>query len=275
MSKKTTVEITNITPQMALEWLEHVAPNNRKVKGRRVQLYANDMRANRWHLGDQAITFNEDGELVNGQHRLHAIVASGCTVPMMVMRHAPNESMMVIDSGLKRSTDDNFAISGRDYPRNCGATVRQLLYGCKKRRLSITDQEVDEFMENNGEAISFAHECLYQGKMSKSVMRAVVARAWLKGSKRTRIREFCAVLMTGQSNGEEDQAAIRLRNWIYEMHSGTTRGHFKDLYGKTERALIAFMDGKKIDRLDPMKDEAFPIKSIDGGVEEEQMAIAV
>lgn len=78
--KEPRVQIMQITPQMAGNWLERNHPANRKLRPNKVRQYAADMRLNRWHLSTQVIAFDADKQVCNGQHTLHAVVESGCTV---------------------------------------------------------------------------------------------------------------------------------------------------------------------------------------------------
>ena len=72
----------NITPKMAAEMLErHLNPENQRRQSQSVvESYARAMRAGQWLLTHQGIAIDTNGELVDGQHRLSAIVASGATV---------------------------------------------------------------------------------------------------------------------------------------------------------------------------------------------------
>jgi len=268
---KPTVSIENVTPQMASQWIERIHPDNRKTRSRRINLYAADMMNDRWHLSNDAIVFSEDGHVINAANRLHAVVVSGKTVPFIVLKHAPEESKIIMDSGMKRSTDDNFKMSGLDYVRNCGATVRKLMYGYTQAAvLAITDQEVAEFMANNGDAVEFAHEHLH-GKVSKAIVRAVVARAYMKRASREKLTRFCEVLDSGMSVCKEEGVIIRLRNLLIDMDPDTraTTKKPRAIYGKTERALKAYLVGEDLARLEPQSMELFPIRSIDKFDEEE------
>jgi hypothetical protein len=84
---KTKVEI--ITPKMAMDWLEHHNPKNRPISETTVQSYAQDMKNKRWLLTHQGIAFNEDGHLIDGQHRLWAIVMADVEIEMSVTRGIP------------------------------------------------------------------------------------------------------------------------------------------------------------------------------------------
>lgn len=94
------VTIEDITPETAEVYLA-VNNNIRPLITRDVTAYANVMRRGEWQLTHQGIAFNEDGFLVDGQHRLAAIVESGVTVRMIVTRGVKRADAM--DCGRGRS----------------------------------------------------------------------------------------------------------------------------------------------------------------------------
>ncbi|MHB8531718.1 MAG: hypothetical protein ACYDC2_03255 [Solirubrobacteraceae bacterium] len=103
---KTTIE--TITPKIAAEMLTHANPKNRGGVNRqeRVRLYAKTMLAGLWLLTHQGIAFDESGMLVDGHHRLEAVVLSGCTVTMMVTRGCASTAMPGVDRGGGKTMKD-------------------------------------------------------------------------------------------------------------------------------------------------------------------------
>lgn len=81
---KTTVE--HITPKLALAYLAKNLKRNRPVSAATVASYTAEMQHGHWLLTHQGIAFDDAGHLIDGQHRLHAIVKSGVTVDMAVTR---------------------------------------------------------------------------------------------------------------------------------------------------------------------------------------------
>lgn len=75
-----------VTPEMAREWLENQAANRKPSRGV-IENYIKTMRDGRW-VADPALPlwFGEDGRLIDGQHRLHAVVAHGEPVDFYVAR---------------------------------------------------------------------------------------------------------------------------------------------------------------------------------------------
>lgn len=76
-----------ISPEQAAKWLER-NDNNRNVNVAKVKKMAKDMREGHWDTTHQGIAIASDGTLVDGQHRLLAIVESGVTVRMNVTFNA-------------------------------------------------------------------------------------------------------------------------------------------------------------------------------------------
>ena len=84
---KTTIK--EITPQWASQILETRNPQNRKLSERTVSRYANDIMCGNWCLTHQGIAFDENGDLLDGQHRLAAVVKAAKPVQMMVTSGIP------------------------------------------------------------------------------------------------------------------------------------------------------------------------------------------
>jgi hypothetical protein len=114
--------ITSINPQYAKHMKQHtliqtITPDKAKVmlrlnKGNRpirqnhVKKMAEDMKAGAWQITHQGIAFNKNGELIDGQHRLNAIIESGKAVTMAVTTNCECSSFTILDQGIKRSVSD-------------------------------------------------------------------------------------------------------------------------------------------------------------------------
>lgn len=96
-------EIMSVTPEMAAKWLSNNTATNRPISLAVVDSYARDMAAGRWDLTHQGIAFNQTGELVDGQHRLAAIVRSGATVRTVVSTGFAVEYNSPLDQGRLRT----------------------------------------------------------------------------------------------------------------------------------------------------------------------------
>ena len=92
-----------VTPEKAQEWLKLNPSNNRTISVRMVSRYARDMAEGRWNRTHQGIAFDVNGDLVDGQHRLHAVVQAGVPVHMLVVRGLGVDLRASIDQGLSRT----------------------------------------------------------------------------------------------------------------------------------------------------------------------------
>ena len=106
-----TTRIEIVTPEKAQEYLKRNTMNFRTISLSVVDAYARDMMAGKWELNGEPIQFNEDGVLLNGQHRLKAIIRSGCSIPMMIVEGIANNVSMY-DSGTIRSAASYASFNG-------------------------------------------------------------------------------------------------------------------------------------------------------------------
>lgn len=100
-----TVKWMDVTPKLAADWLNDNT-GNRNKRARRIATYARDMTHGNWLVTGDTIKFDTDGRLVDAQHRLEAIIASGTTQRMLVVRGLNPRVQDVLDTNLKRSASD-------------------------------------------------------------------------------------------------------------------------------------------------------------------------
>lgn len=138
---KPKVELRKVTPEWASEILkrhdERIVTGKyrqRPLNERDVAKYATDMKAGNWGVTGQGISFDEDGNLIDGQHRLAAVMRSGVTIEMVVIwdleSHVSKQvrTIDVIDIGKKRQVAQQLRIDGFEYYAEIGAAARCLLF---------------------------------------------------------------------------------------------------------------------------------------------------
>lgn len=114
------IEVKTITPEFAKDVLENRNPRNREISDRLVNRFAREMRKGRWLTTHQGIAFDENDDLVDGQHRLQAVCVAGIPVKMLVATELPVgvtvagleiRTMDVIDTGKARTTAQQLKMS--------------------------------------------------------------------------------------------------------------------------------------------------------------------
>lgn len=257
-----------ITPKMAEIMLLRNHKNRDPRKGH-VSFLAGQMLNGKFLLTHQGIAFDAGGVLIDGQHRLMAIVESGVTVTMVVSWGCSDLSRLYTDDHAKRSGSDAVSfIEGMEH-----ATVRHTAIvsvmdsdspGYSNR--SIKDRSIlVGMLKRHIEAIDFAIDCFgptkYAG-VSQARVLAVVARAYYTRD-RDKLKRFAELLRTGEMTSIGDVAAITLRNWLLTTgrNAGAHAGKVskKDIYLKTERMLEAYLNGEVLRRCVSAKTELFDI----------------
>jgi len=102
---KETVRIQEVTPKQAQAWLEGNV-DNRNLREPRVVNLAGILQRGEWELTGDALVFDSDGTLLNGQHRLTAVVVAQVPARFLVLRGVPPKAQEVMDTGLKRTLSD-------------------------------------------------------------------------------------------------------------------------------------------------------------------------
>lgn len=112
-----------IGPNDAVPYLkknDHNRPRSETLRDR----YAAAMSEGEWIDCGDSIRFNCDGTLIDGQHRLEAIIKSGVTIPMLVIRGLPKDTFKQIDAGKIRTNGDCLGAAGEMNYNQLAAAIR-------------------------------------------------------------------------------------------------------------------------------------------------------
>lgn len=125
-------KVIRVTPRKAKEWLDgddktrsKDKRNNRSLSSHMVDRYAGDMKAGRWQLNGESVVFNGSA-LLDGQHRLHAVVKADVPVDMVIVRGIDHSAFKTIDSGAARTMGHVLQIHGHDYAFELAAALSML-----------------------------------------------------------------------------------------------------------------------------------------------------
>ena len=124
-----------IGPQTAIDYLRSMGVN-RKLRPGIVKRYEEEMRQNSWTLSSDAIAFDCNGNLIQGQHRLKAVVSSGLPQVFWVARNLPKEAKENLDCGSKRELHDRLTISGHRISKTVGSACLLLITPWQKPNTS-------------------------------------------------------------------------------------------------------------------------------------------
>lgn len=172
---RTSIEL--ITPNIARELLSGNT-GNRKLREGVVKDYARQMKEGKWQESHQGIAIAPNGRVLDGQHRLEAIVASGVSIRMNVSRDVPEETFVVIDGGIQRTVADRlFLLNDRESNRIAVAVVTARLRIANEFSNRPSPDQVDlEFLDKT-DAYVWMTELLRQNGKRRGLTRVTLATA--------------------------------------------------------------------------------------------------
>lgn len=120
-----------VTPEIAAEMLKRNKSNNRNIRQGKIEQYSREMSDGNWLLTGQGISFDRNGSLSDGQHRLTACVASQHPFHTIVAFGLNPKGFMKVDSGGARTAADIFHINGVKHCNNQAAATRWVEAYCR------------------------------------------------------------------------------------------------------------------------------------------------
>ena len=118
-----------ITPSMAQELMDNNVARlkelglvPRAVSAARVRQYTEEILTGEWAALVDAIHIAPNGAVLNGQHRLQAIIAAGKAVVLDVVKNTPPSWYVKFDTG-HRTTGDDLTIGQANYSKNKASLV--------------------------------------------------------------------------------------------------------------------------------------------------------
>jgi hypothetical protein len=102
-----------ITPEIAKNILNEGNYDNRNIRKGHVQNLASRILRGEWKLTPQGIILHTSGRLLDGQHRLLAIVQADTPVTTTVFTVSDESVFKTLDQGAKRSMADISGVDGR------------------------------------------------------------------------------------------------------------------------------------------------------------------
>lgn len=133
----------------------------RKTSRNAVRSYLKELQDGEWTLTGQGITLDERGRVIDGFHRLAAIVEFGRPVPLVVVRGAMSTATTKIDEGRRRVITDFLAHAGETHVWILASALRwifdwrheQLGVGRSPNKLSPTINELLDLLEECGDPL--------------------------------------------------------------------------------------------------------------------------
>lgn len=155
----------SIDPELAERWLGSNT-SNRNARPGVIMKYTRDMRNGRWEVSGDTIKFDWNGRLIDGQHRLRAIIESGATVRLLVVRGLNPEIQEVLDVTARRTAADALKFNGIGHEQNMLAATARIAMAAENgvmrtstssARADLTNAEIVAWVLDHMDAVTAAN----------------------------------------------------------------------------------------------------------------------
>lgn len=233
MSKKVFSVIERVTPEMAVAFLAN-NPNNRPINKPAVQFLVRQMKEGTWSEHVAPIVINCDGELIDGQTRLSAVIQYGKPVRMEIKRNVPDVVRPLIDTGRKRQASDWLQMTG--VPNSAIVAGAARIVGCYRKgsimsyaSRTLAPLDIQRIVEENSGLIEWAKKA--SGKRSRIVISPSqqAALSFLFSEKDDVLADvFCSNVSNG-FDPEKFPSFHRVRETIMQSRVTSTRKAFSGI----------------------------------------------
>lgn len=163
---KRRIETIMLTPERAAELLEHNTLN-RPLSQLHVERLARQIVAGKWKFNGDTIKIAATGDVLDGQHRLWAVIEAKKTVETLLVHGVDRDAFTTIDTLRKpRSGADVIALNGQMRYRNVIASAlmwmlrwqRDMLESYQAAHNKIENSDIEEAFAAHGAGITRAAE---------------------------------------------------------------------------------------------------------------------
>lgn len=208
----------SVTPALAAVMLERNTVN-RPTTTSRSTAHVQRLQSGKFRMTHQGISFASNGRLLDGQHRLNAIVTTGIAGGMTITFGADEDEFEVIDQGAPRTASHTLGIKGLPHSALRAAVGLTVLFLEREPHIWHSPQEVVEFVvqvDQDPRLGPLMNEACRVGQAMRSVTpptSAGLAAYWI--GKHTAHHEVVRAYWNGLDSGENlTGARLKVRNWL-------------------------------------------------------------
>lgn len=248
---KQSADFKTVTPEMAKRFLDR-NKGNRPISERNLNFICNAMSRNNFHLTGESIKIAQDGTLIDGQHRLLAIVKTNKAQRMLVITGLDNEAFKYIDTGKNRSAGDVLGIEGMPYANLVAGMVRTIMYfnkgqyGKHDGKNGLSNADISAFAETNKDQLleSLRYGC---DKKNKILSKVLLSSFHYVFNKKNEVEAdiFCNKLADG-TGLSSDSPIYLLRQKLIQNARATRKMTKLEMNALICKAWNAYRDKKKL-----------------------------
>lgn len=120
-------DVVIITPEFASHILTFRHRTNRNIRPMKLAQLVSDIKGGNFKLNGETIIFDDEGVLMDGQHRLRACMDTGVSIIVLTAFAFPKGAMGTVDQGASRKASDVLAIDGEVSASTLAAVARMVV----------------------------------------------------------------------------------------------------------------------------------------------------
>ena len=250
-----------VGPELADKWLA-TDSNNRKLMNEKVHRYAALIHSEDWVASQaiQPVCIDWNGNLIDGQHRLHAIIETGIAVVIDVVFGCDPELKRYIDTGASRTIAQILYMTEDDPVIRCKsihALAREISIKIDHMHRDFSPEEMKQIIMRRYYVYKHVYD-YYLSPYQKPKVAASYALRGMVSLDANNIRQDLVVAFYRCMNtnadapqGKNGKAVRDFSDWYVSTNKGRTgiNAHVKtatdEVYQRLQKAFYLFANNKK------------------------------
>lgn len=205
-----------VTPELATKYLSS-NQGNRKLSERQINFYYKQMISGDWGTTGDTIKISSEGRLLDGQHRLHAVVRYDKPVEMFIAEGIDPALFPMIDTGKPRTASDVLSSNGVGRPTNMASAAKYImLYDNSQlnrkhnKDVAPSHKRILQFISENPDLEGVVETVIGVHKKFKAIPVALLATLYWITSRKNYAKAHEFLTQYGSGIGLNDDSPVRL-----------------------------------------------------------------
>jgi hypothetical protein len=258
-----------ITPYKANQMLEN-NNNNRRVSNANVTFLAHQMSNGLWQFNGETIKICKNGDLVDGQHRLLAVIQSNTNQRFVLVTGLEWDSFSTIDTGRKRTAADTLGLTNIKNSAITASLCRYILifnkldYFAGDRRYKPSNIEI--LMMAEGSQSFEISEAVKKASTEKGCFKLATPTAlalcfyYFNKINPIACEDYMDKLVNGY--GQKDDPALAMQKLLIKNKTEKSSFRSEDIFKYALKSFEDFLLLRKTKRVILKKDSSLHFKSI-------------
>lgn len=254
------MDVMKLTPSDARSIIDS-HKNFRSLSNSTVNTYTRLMNEGKWNLS--IILIDTDGMLVDGQHRLAAVVKSGKDQRFVVISNWPKDNVLTLDNGSNRTRSQSLKYSTPEMKHtNKKAAIAVGIENITKDERITNTEAVDLYNKYHDvvdQLIDIQADPFRGAIHAIAFARAIVYLPWTRSDVVEAFRKMC-----DYDFSEPRMSGLKLYARLVSQSSVSSGGASvrKELYLRCANALHSYLHNRELNQLRIPANDPFPVEVV-------------